>query len=86
MKVYCVISLETPHRGNSNVYIQYTISPYEKENYPKKYQICSYGMFFLGTQNVFESAISVPAIEVLLYTQLFRCFAKTSTYWHLTSK
>ena len=25
MKVYCVFSLELPHRGDSNVYTQYTI-------------------------------------------------------------
>ena len=25
MKVYCVFSLESPHRGDSNVYTQYTI-------------------------------------------------------------
>ena len=25
MKVYCVFSLESPHRGDSNEYIQYTI-------------------------------------------------------------
>ena len=35
MKVYCVYSLESPHRGDSNEYTQYTISQYIKENYPK---------------------------------------------------
>ena len=25
MKVYCVFSLESPHRGHSNEYTQYTI-------------------------------------------------------------
>ena len=38
MKVYCVFTLESPHRGDSNEYIQYTIFQYEKKNtlnYPK---------------------------------------------------
>ena len=40
MKVCCVFSLESPHRGNSNEYIQYTIFNIKKENtctltYPK---------------------------------------------------
>ena len=30
MKVYCVFSLESPHRGDSNEYTQYTIC-YMKE-------------------------------------------------------
>ena len=38
MKVCCVYSLESPHRGDSNEYIQYTIFNTEKKinvNYPK---------------------------------------------------
>ena len=38
MKVCCVFSLELPHRGNSNVYTQYTIFNIKKKitlNYPK---------------------------------------------------
>ena len=38
MKVYCVFSLESPQRGDSNEYTQYTFSQYEKKNilnYPK---------------------------------------------------
>ena len=45
MKVYCVFSLESPHRGDSNEYTQYTIFNMNKKNtlnYPK---ICSYGLF-----------------------------------------
>ena len=34
VKVYCVITLESPHRGDSNVYTQYTIFQYEKEKHP----------------------------------------------------
>ena len=38
MKVCCVFSLESPHRGDSNEYTQYTIFQYKKKiilNYPK---------------------------------------------------
>ena len=38
MKVYCVFSLESPKRGESNEYKQNTISQYKKKiilNYPK---------------------------------------------------
>ena len=72
MKVYCVFTLESSHRGDSNEYTQYTIFQYEKEKHPKLFQICSYGIFFQGTQERVrkshgKQAISVRAIEVLLY-------------------
>ena len=35
MEVCCVLSLESPHRGDSNEYTQYTIFNIEKENHPK---------------------------------------------------
>ena len=38
MKVYCVYTLESPHRGYSYVYIQYTILIIKKKitpDYPK---------------------------------------------------
>ena len=38
MKVYCLFSFESPHRGNSNKYTQYTIFNMKKKNtlnYPK---------------------------------------------------
>ena len=38
MKVCCVFSLESPHRGDSNEYTQYTIFNIKKKitlNYPK---------------------------------------------------
>ena len=37
MKVCCVISLESPHRGDSNEYTQYTIFSTKEENPPKLY-------------------------------------------------
>ena len=44
MKVYCVFSLESPHRGDSNVYTQNTIFIVKKENHLRLFQICSYGI------------------------------------------
>ena len=70
MLVYCVFSLESPHRGDSNEYTQYTIFKIKKENHPKLSQICSYGILFQGTQEAVRNsrgkrAISVRANEVL---------------------
>ena len=70
MKVYCVFSLESPHRGDSNEYTQYTIFNMKKENilnYPKS---AAMG-FFHGTQerarnSCGKRAIRVRATEVLL--------------------
>ena len=72
MKVYCVFSLESPHRGDSNEYTQYTIFSMKKENtlnYPKS---AAMGFFVQGTQERIRNsrgkrAISVRAIEVLLF-------------------
>ena len=72
MKVYCVFSLESPHRGDSNEYTQHTIFNIKKEkdtlNYPKSAAVG----FFQGTQERVRNsrgrrAISVRATEVLLY-------------------
>ena len=49
-KVCCVFLLESPHRGDSNEYTQYTILHVKKENHPKLFQICSYGFLFQGTE------------------------------------
>ena len=57
MKVYCVISLESPHRGDSNEYTQYTIFNMNKKNtlnYPKSAAI---GFFSKGLKNEFETAV-----------------------------
>ena len=70
MKVYCVYSLESPQRGDSNEYTQYTDFNIKKKttlNYPKS---AAMG-FFLGTQERVRNsrgkrAISVRATKVLL--------------------
>ena len=58
MKVYCVFSLESPHRGDSNEYTQYTIFHCETENHTKLSQICSYGICSKGHKNEFETAVA----------------------------
>ena len=54
MKVYCVFSLELPHRGDSNEYTQYTIFNIKKKMIS---EICSYGIFAKGLKNGFETAV-----------------------------
>ena len=50
MKVFCVFSLESAHRGDSYEYTQYTIFNIYKGNYPKFYLNCS-RVFFKGIQD-----------------------------------
>ena len=54
IKVCCVFSLKSPHRGDSNEYTQYTI---KKDNHPKLSQICSHGIFSKGLKNEFETVV-----------------------------
>ena len=56
------------------------------KKYPKLSQICSYGFFFKGLKNEFETAvvkraISVRAIEVLLYVYLLKAGATETLYY-----
>ena len=58
IKVRCVFSLESPHRGDSNEYTKYTIFNIKKKialNYPKSAAMA----FFLskGLKNEFETAL-----------------------------
>ena len=52
-----MFTLESPHRGDSNEYTQYTIFLNEKEKRPKLSQICSYGIFSKGFKNEFERSV-----------------------------
>ena len=57
MKVYCLSSLESPHREDSNEYTKYTIfNIYKKENHTKLSRIYSYGISE-GLKNEFELAV-----------------------------
>ena len=60
MKVCCVFSLESPHRGDSNEYTQHTIIYIKKKitlNYPKCNNVCSYGIF---SRDSMEKTLAVP--------------------------
>ena len=63
MKVCCVYSLESPHRGDSNEYTQYTIFNITEKitlNYPKSVAM---GFFSNGHKNEFETArVNEPSV------------------------
>ena len=55
-----MFSLESPRRGDSNEYTQYSIFDIKKKitlNYLKYNNVCSYGIFFQGLKNEFERAV-----------------------------
>ena len=57
MKVCCVFSLESPHRGDSNENTRHTIFNRKEKISPKLSQICSYGNFSKELKNEFEIAL-----------------------------
>ena len=58
-----MFSLESPHRGDSNEYTQYTIFYMNKKKHPKLSQICSSGYFSKGLKNEFETAmVNEPSV------------------------
>ena len=63
LKVCCVFSLESPHRGDSNGYTQYTIFNIKKKitlNYPKSGAM---GFCSKGLKNEFETAmVNEPSV------------------------
>ena len=72
-----MFSLESPHRGDSNEYIQYTIFNRNKKNTINT-EICSYGHFSKGLKNEFETAVvNDPSV---FEPAKFYCI---SDYWYL---
>ena len=57
MTVYCMFSLESPHRGDSNEYTQYTIFNMKKEKHPKYPKFAAMGFFSKGLKNEFKTAL-----------------------------
>ena len=51
MKVYCVFSLESPHRGDSNVYTQYTIFVIKTKIAPDYSKSAAMGFFPRDSRN-----------------------------------
>ena len=65
MKVYCVFSLESPHRGDSNGYGTQNIPfRYKKRKGPKLSLISSYGIFSKGLSNesVEATVVNEPSV------------------------
>ena len=64
-----MFSLESPHRGDSNVYTQYTIFNKKKRKSPQIILNLQLWNFYLGLKNEFETAvISEPTVfEPLKY-------------------
>ena len=72
-----MVSLESPHRGESNEYTQYTIfDKLKKENHPKLFLICIFGIFSKGLKNEFETAmVDEPSVfePLKFYCISFSC-------------
>ena len=72
--VCCMLSVESPHRGDSKEYTQYIIFNIKKENFCKLSEICRYGFFSKGVKNEFETAV---VNEPLVFEPLkFYCTTK----------
>ena len=71
MTVYCVLSLESPHRGDSTEYTQYTIFNIKKTTTLKYYKSAVIGFFPRDSRTSSNSrdkqAISAQTTEGLLY-------------------
>ena len=63
MKIYCVFSLESPHRGDSNEFTQHIIFNIKKKNSPFILNLPLWE-FSKGLKNKFETAV-VNESEVL---------------------
>ena len=62
-KVCCVFSLESPHRGDSNEYTQYTIFKIKRKIDPNYLKSASMGFFSQGLKHEFETAmVNEPSV------------------------
>ena len=57
MKVCCVFSLESPHRGDSNEYTQYTIFNIKKKTTQNSPKSADMGFCSKGLKNEFKTAV-----------------------------
>ena len=57
MKVFCVFLLESPHRGDSNEYTQYTIFNVENEITLNCLKSAAMGFCSNGLKNEFQTAV-----------------------------
>ena len=74
-----MFSLESPQRGDSNDYTQYTIFQYKEENHPKLSQICNNGICSKRPKNEFETAVvNEPSVfePLKFYCMSFSLFSR----------
>ena len=76
MKVDCVFSLESPHRGDSNEYTQYTIFIIKMKS-PQIILNLQLRVFFLGTQERVQNSRGKRAIS--FEPLKFYCMCKWAT-------
>ena len=57
MKVFCVFSLESPHRGDSHEYVQYTIFKVKKKITLMNPKSVAMGFCSKGLKKEFETAV-----------------------------
>ena len=58
-----MFTLESPHRGDSNEYTQYTIFNMNKKNTPNYPKSAAMGFFSKGLKNEFEtSVVNEPSV------------------------
>ena len=70
-----MFSLESPQRGDSNEYTQYTISQYKKETHTKLSQICNYGISSKGPKNGFKTVVvNEPSVFEPLSSSTVFCY------------
>ena len=63
MKVYCVLSLELPHGGNSNEYTHYTVFNMKKKNSLNYTKFAAMRFFSKGLKNELETAaVNEPSV------------------------
>ena len=62
MKVYCVFSLESPHRGDSNVYTQYTILVIKTKITPDYSKSAAMGFFSFGLKTFETAVVNEPSV------------------------
>ena len=63
MKVYFVLTLESPHRGDSNEYTQYTICNRKKKNSLNYSKSAAMAFCSKGLKNEFETAaLNEPSV------------------------
>ena len=85
-----MISLESPHRGDSNENTQHVIINIKKKitlNYPKYNNVCSYGIFFpKRLKNEFKTAVvNKPSVfePLKFYRSIQILFGKKIIPWKM---